>query len=690
MTRFITHWLTDVLRRPAHWLRRKLYGRRAAVAVVVALSAPVLIASTGLAIDVGYWYQQQDNLQLAADAAAMAAASAELNNSSAITTASAAMPYAQLAANNASGGRYNLNGGGGVLTLSISSTTSPASGTAWLATASAPRQSFLLRATGSGLSGIGAGMQNASATAEYFGPTVAPICLYTTAAFGVDINANGGSAAIKAPGCGIYSASTTCANFLSSIISNSDVIYGKTTTTAAGGCAYAANGAAYIGTFAGYSGAASPSAGSGVTSTATVPAMPGTIQGPLPAMPAMQYAPTPPVLLLALQYTNLFTNYVSAQTGFYYAAIVNLLSYGPTAVYLGTTGASSTTMATTGTTEIGGISYFGNAFSTLNFGGAAMYVTGATSISLTTAVNFTSTTTSFAAGLSFNNSSNTAVNFGAGTYYLGTGLTALNLGNSQTSTTQPASSFYFNGAINSGNNNIFTFAKSSLYMFTDTLASFSGTLNFTGGTYYFSNGLYMVNGGTNVVFGPGIYYINGILDLAGAASVTAHGATFVLEGQSSYIINSNGGSINLAAPDDAAAASAATGGNPSADPNYDASCVEPASFPVTADVTAWPYDGSGGHGICGVLIYQPSTDIVADAIPASASLTGIIYQPGAALALLNGNIAAGTAANTSGTLEIVANNVYDPNATLNLSAGTTTPSGGSGSSATIPVALLTQ
>ena len=119
--------LSDRLQRMKRWVR----GRRATVAVVVAISAPLLIAATGLSLDAGYWYQQQENLQIAADAGAFAAANAEFSNPTTITTAPAGLPYAQSAANNATNGKYNLNGtGGGTITLTITNNvTAPANGT---------------------------------------------------------------------------------------------------------------------------------------------------------------------------------------------------------------------------------------------------------------------------------------------------------------------------------------------------------------------------------------------------------------------------------------------------------------------------------------------------------------------------------------------------------------------------------
>jgi len=329
-------------------------------------------------------------------------------------------------------------------------------------------------------------------------------------------------------------------------------------------------------------------------------------------------------------FTSGTPNYVSAQTGFNYSSLTNG-GNGATAIWIGTTTNTGTTLATTGTTEVGSISCTnGSNCSTVNFGSANVYLTGSVNLAFPNnaggAVNFNSAMNSIASGLSFQNSSGSTINLGAGTYYFGTGNTALSMGNSETLNTKPLSTTYFDGSFRISNGNTWNFASNSMYMFKDNFSAFSGTYTFgdstgTGGTYYFENGLYMVNSNTNVTFKPGIYYIlNSILWLKGSGTLVGHGVTFVLEGTSSFILDSNGQSINLAAPDDLTTANASTLVNgtstPANDPNYDPNCVEPSNFPLstytTTSTTAgvagmpigWPYDGSDGHGICGVLIYQ--------------------------------------------------------------------------------------
>src|SRR5271168_2299040 len=142
-------------RKPAHYgfsgfLQRALRlpsSRRAGIAVTIALSAPMLIAATGLSVDVGYWYQEQESLQSAADAAALAAANAQVNFG---TTSSQNLPetVALAAANAATDNQFNLTS----TTLTVTSPSpSSTSATEWVATATAPRGSFFSRVKGMGL-----------------------------------------------------------------------------------------------------------------------------------------------------------------------------------------------------------------------------------------------------------------------------------------------------------------------------------------------------------------------------------------------------------------------------------------------------------------------------------------------------------------------------------------------------------
>ncbi len=95
-------------------------ARSAGVAVIVALSAPLLIAATGLSVDIGYWFQNQTSLQSAADSAALAAAmnDSRLAQTTAAAKASESAPYAQAAADSATHSQFDF--------AAASSNTNPA------------------------------------------------------------------------------------------------------------------------------------------------------------------------------------------------------------------------------------------------------------------------------------------------------------------------------------------------------------------------------------------------------------------------------------------------------------------------------------------------------------------------------------------------------------------------------------
>lgn len=78
----LLRYIFSGLAAPARLLRLRTAG----VALIIGLSAPLLMAATGLALDVGYWFQTQTSLQSAADAAAEAAANAEITYATNVST----------------------------------------------------------------------------------------------------------------------------------------------------------------------------------------------------------------------------------------------------------------------------------------------------------------------------------------------------------------------------------------------------------------------------------------------------------------------------------------------------------------------------------------------------------------------------------------------------------------------------
>ncbi|HET9148413.1 MAG TPA: pilus assembly protein TadG-related protein [Acetobacteraceae bacterium] len=85
---------------PAKRGMRRLASRRAAVALIVALAAPVLIGATALGTDVAYWYGSREALQTAVDAAAFSAAHFANVNASPQVIEAIAVLAANEAANN--------------------------------------------------------------------------------------------------------------------------------------------------------------------------------------------------------------------------------------------------------------------------------------------------------------------------------------------------------------------------------------------------------------------------------------------------------------------------------------------------------------------------------------------------------------------------------------------------------------
>lgn len=155
------------------WARlERRFGRRATVALIVALTAPVLIAVTGLSVDVGYWYEHQESLQSGADAAAVAVADSVINDK--VTSASAATNYAIEGANAATNNQFGLSGS----TVNVNEGTATNGITPWTVTVQTPRPIFFSGVNGLGLGGMSAGTQSASAVVDLVLPSVGQ-CIIT-------------------------------------------------------------------------------------------------------------------------------------------------------------------------------------------------------------------------------------------------------------------------------------------------------------------------------------------------------------------------------------------------------------------------------------------------------------------------------------------------------------------------------
>ncbi len=197
-------------------LIRKVRNREAGVALIFALAAPFLVAITGLSVDVGYWYQNQTALQSAADAAALEAARVNAQSGYNVSTTNDAMPYAVAAANNASNNSFNLTSSS--VTLGLTTPTTPTGTTvnSWTATATIPRPSFLSSVQGEGVAGLAAGLQSATAVADYKAVTTSTggSCLVSLGSAGEstigNLGTTGGTSTVNANGCNITADSNGC------------------------------------------------------------------------------------------------------------------------------------------------------------------------------------------------------------------------------------------------------------------------------------------------------------------------------------------------------------------------------------------------------------------------------------------------------------------------------------------------
>ncbi len=689
------------------FLSKLTTSRRAGIAMMFALSMPMLLVVTGLSVDVGYWYQNQTALQSAADAAAMAAAmnDSRLGQSTNDSKRQAALPYAKSMADAATNQQFGFVSGtpGTSLTLAANigsaQTVNSASvtTTTYTATASAPRPAFFSSVSGPGFQGLSAGTQSASATASLLTTTSNSSggCLITLGTTGTDIYLTGG-AKIDASGCtgtGIVSNSTSSCNSSTgtgsiSVNPSATIV---TSSVESAGCVYVnTNGGAKIVNASG--GGASYSTGSGADPYATLAAA---------GFPKWPSQPSQPSLSNTVATSAFSLGYVKSYSYAYagcspdYAAQCWLYPYefsgalNPNVVSLelrdGSDASSydSTYVFTSGFKTSNGTLTFDSTSSIP----ATYYFQGATS----TKKNVTTLS-----GYGLELSSPTITWGKGGVYYFNGGWAVDGSSPTMTVGTSTMLSTAYSGASNGA-----TYLQ-------------EGNITFGGGTYYFDGGL-VIGGSGNVTFGPGIYYIvNGPFSVTNGGTLTANGATFVLEGTSYYAFN-GGTNLTLSAPVANSAtnptncvlpfSSGSTTGTPYPQTTYaiDNTLVTATptyGTPITTNAGSgypgkpYPWDGTNGKGICGVLIYQTPTDSSTDYITEGTTNTvnGIIYTPAAALTMSGaGSMKAGTNSDgTAGTLAIISNSIsLTGSANLTLSTGSSTSNYGLSSSTTTSQILLT-
>jgi fibronectin-binding autotransporter adhesin len=696
----------------------RLFRRHGGVAMIFALSAPVLVAATGLSVDVGYWFQNQTSLQSAADAASLAAAmnDSRLGQTTSSTKASAALPYAQAAADSATNSQFGFASGapGTNLTLTDnvgSATTSNGITTStitYTATAQVPRPVFFAGVKGMGLSGLTSGSQSARATASVVTNVTSSSggCLVALGQSGTDISATGG-ATITATNCGVVSDSTASCGGSGKSLTGSIALNPSSSITAssvsAAGCINVnTNGGASIKSTSGGSltyGTSGESDPYAALSAAGLPPWPS-----MPTAPALSNTFTstktsPCGLTSANNSSSIVLAPCNYPSGISYGSgySLELTSGDNNNTYDSTYTVSGGIDFTSGLTGNGKIDDYSQSNSSVPVP-ITIYATGAA-----TTTKGTTTVNGFA--LSFEDPSDSVLplSSGSGIFYLNGGMisdgsnTALTIGKSTFLTSSNSSG----GAagVSSG--------EGAMYLQ-------EGTTTFSGGTFYFDGGL-VIGGSAKVIFGPGIYYFrNGNFSVQNGGSLTANNATFVLEGTASYQFN-GGTALNLSAPVANSStnptncvlpySSSGTTGTPYPQPTYSLSPI--ASSPTSGTINAtnsgttgqpatpFPWDGTNAKGICGILIYQTQDDSATDAITEGSSsyVNGVIYTPSAALNLSgSGSMqAANNSDGSTGTLAIVANSYsLTGSASITTSVGTQTGEQVGNSSTTTTAILLTQ
>lgn len=194
--------------------------RRGAIAVMIAVMIPVLLAMLGLAVDLGVWYRESVRLQLAADAGAEGAAWLLPGQTARTSDFQAA---ALIAVNGVTGGKW-------IGTLATPASVSVAADWSQVTvTLTSTADRYM-----TSMIGVPAPALSATATAGIHVQSACILALSTSAAPAIQVD-NMGS--LKANGCGVFSNSTAA----NAIYLNSGTISGKS-VGAAGGIALSNSG----------------------------------------------------------------------------------------------------------------------------------------------------------------------------------------------------------------------------------------------------------------------------------------------------------------------------------------------------------------------------------------------------------------------------------------------------------------
>lgn len=622
--------------------------QRGVVAVIIAILAPLLIGFAALAVDVTYWYGTHESLQMAADTAAMTDALVGP------TSGTDATNVAEQAANRATGSRYAFGSTDASASLVVTLASNQGSGGAaaqasYTVVVSQPSTLFL--------AGIIDGFANskptisATATAVRQAGSGGSACILATATSGQAISASG-AAQIIGNNCGVFANSNASnPNNPSSgdaiAVTGSGVIKANSIGTVGG---------VYHPQYSGYVGGTGGN-GTNINQGASAQTDPLSMMGnpvPMPALPVQPY-PGLTTDIAKSGYSLAYTPVYSQPWGGCSAPAYGANCYIEPGTFTG------------------GINTNTNSFNAY---------TGSSSTN-------GESTYSFFGGVSLG--SNGYASFGAGTYYMSGPVSNKGVvGGYALSTNIPqftigGGTYYVNGGFDfSGNGSLPTVLGQGTYFFKGTgagegngggwaLTSNVSNVTFTGGTYFFDGGLNLASYGT-ITFGPGIYYIaNGDLNVSGSDKIIVNGATFVLEDGAAFKFTGGSQSLDMQAPS--------------------TNCVQPASYPVLNNANDFPYDGTNGQGICGVLIYQARNDTAASTITAGATDTvnGIIYAPSSAFTMGGAGVlaaapvpASGSTPAHPGTLAVIASTITLSGSAQLDASGTT-----QGGSSTSTVSYLT-
>lgn len=170
--------------------------------VLTALCMTILLGFTGLAVDVGMLFHAKRNMQIAADAAATAAAVDFLYNPNPSMTSAIA------AGQKAAQDNGVINGSGGaVVTINMPPSVGPNAGASGFieAIVTTPNPTIFMNAFSALFSKGASSFRSVTVAARAVASvTGGSTCLYLTDTSGTALQLGGTSAALNAPGCGVY------------------------------------------------------------------------------------------------------------------------------------------------------------------------------------------------------------------------------------------------------------------------------------------------------------------------------------------------------------------------------------------------------------------------------------------------------------------------------------------------------